>query len=128
MMSSQPRPTLPSGILIHPAALPQQTWAEKCVCVCLVCCAPLGGCNVAGPMPSSVPSGILIHEVVWPQHNRHGPKSGRAAVSLLWEGSWVPSNTMPPVPRPTSLPSGILIHPTVWPQYTNVRDRQDRQT
>jgi len=29
---------------------------------------------------------------------------------------------------PTSIPSGILIHPTVWPQYTNVTDRQDRQT
>ena len=29
---------------------------------------------------------------------------------------------------PTSVPSGILIHPTVWPQYTNVTDRQDRQT
>ena len=27
-----------------------------------------------------------------------------------------------------AMPSFILIHPTVWPQYTNVRDRQDRQT
>ena len=26
------------------------------------------------------------------------------------------------------LPSFILIHPTVWPQYTNVTDRQDRET
>ena len=33
-----------------------------------------------------------------------------------------------PGPRPTSIPSGILIHPTVWPQYTNVTDRQGRQT
>jgi len=31
-------------------------------------------------------------------------------------------------PRPTSVPSFILIRPTVWPQYTNVTDRQDRQT
>jgi len=26
------------------------------------------------------------------------------------------------------MPSFILIRPTVWPQYTNVTDRQDRQT
>jgi len=26
------------------------------------------------------------------------------------------------------MPSFILISPTVWPQYTNVTDRQDRQT
>ena len=26
------------------------------------------------------------------------------------------------------MPSFTLIHPTVWPQYTNVTDRQDRQT
>jgi len=26
------------------------------------------------------------------------------------------------------MPSFNLIHPTVWPQYTNVTDRQDRQT
>jgi len=39
-----------------------------------------------------------------------------------------PSNTMPPGPRPTSVQSGILIHPAVWPQYTNVTDRQTRQT
>jgi len=30
-MSRGPRPTfLPSGILIHPAVWPQQTWAENC--------------------------------------------------------------------------------------------------
>jgi len=26
------------------------------------------------------------------------------------------------------MPSFILTHPTVWPQYTNVTQRQDRQT
>jgi len=26
------------------------------------------------------------------------------------------------------MPSFILIHPTVWQRYTNVKDRQDRQT
>jgi len=29
---------------------------------------------------------------------------------------------------PPSLPSGILIYPTVWPQYTNIAERQNRQT
>jgi len=48
----------------------------------------------------------------------------------FWGGGWnsVPCNTMWPGPRPTSMPSFILIHSTVWPQYTNVTDRQDRQT
>jgi len=32
------------------------------------------------------------------------------------------------VPRHTFMPSFILIHPTIWPQYTNVTDRQDRET
>ena len=60
--------------------------------------------------------------------NRHGPKSGRAAVSLSVGGTGSPSNKLSPSPRLTSVPSGILIHPTVWPQYTNVTDslRQDK--
>ena len=61
-------------------------------------------------------------------HNRHGPKSGGGVLwPFLW-GAGSPSNTMWPGPRPTAIPSFILIHPTVWPQYTNVTDRQDRQT
>ena len=31
-------------------------------------------------------------------------------------------------PTPTFVPSDILIHPTIWLQYTNITDRQDRQT
>jgi len=43
----------------------------------------------------------------------------------FWEGrASFPSNTIWPGPRPTT----ILIHSTVWPQYTNVTDRQDKQT
>jgi len=61
-------------------------------------------------------------------HNRHGPKSVGAAVSLFREWVWSPSNTMWPGPRPTSVPSGILIYRTVWPQYTNVSDRQTDRT
>ena len=58
-------------------------------------------------------------------HNRHGPKSGWAAVPLSVQGAGSPSNTMSPGLRPTSVPSGSLIHPTIWPQYTNITDRQD---
>ena len=38
------------------------------------------------------------------------------------------SRTMSPGSRPTSVSSGIVIHPTVWPQYTDVTNRQDKQT
>jgi len=43
-------------------------------------------------------------------------------------GAGSPPNTMCPGPRPTCMPSFILIRPTLWPQYTNLTDRQDRQT
>ena len=82
IMWTGPRPTfVPSGILIHPAVLPQQTWAEN-----------WGLCPFKGG------------------------------------GAGFPSTTMWPGTRPISVSSFILIHPTVWPQYTNVTDRQDRQT
>ena len=48
-------------------------------------------------------------------HNRHGPKSGGAAVPLSW-GAGTPSNTSWLGLRSTSVPSGVFIHPTVWPQ------------
>jgi len=59
---------VPSGMLIHPAVLLQQTGAEICGG-----CAPWGGAGPAsntmfpGPTPTSIPSGILIHLAVWPQ-------------------------------------------------------------
>jgi len=43
-------------------------------------------------------------------------------------GELGPHLAMWPGSRPACTPSFILIHPTVWPQYTNVTDRQDRQT
>jgi len=55
------RPTsLPSGILIHPAVWPQQTWAKNWQ----LC--PFGG--EPGPRPTRISSGILIHSAVWPQY------------------------------------------------------------
>ena len=38
------------------------------------------------------------------------------------------NSTMWPVSRSTCMPSFIFIHPVVWPQYTNVTDKQDRET
>jgi len=64
-------------------------------------------------------------------HNRHGPKIGGFAPHFWGRvalGPQSPSNTMWPGTRPTSMPSGMLIHPAVWPQYTNVTDRQEKQT
>jgi len=63
------RPTsVPSGILIHPAVWPRQTWVEDCGAMLLLrgrAGSPSN--NVAWPRPTSIPSGILIHPAVWPQ-------------------------------------------------------------
>ena len=68
-MSPRPRPTsVPSGILVHPAIWPQQTWAENWVC------APFWGAGFPsntmwpGPSPTSTSSGILIRPTIWPQY------------------------------------------------------------
>jgi len=52
----------------------------------------------------------------------------KLGVCPFGEEEVVPSNTMWRGLRPTCMPSFILFHPTVWLQYTNVTDRQDRQT
>ena len=58
---------LPSGILIHPAVWPQQTWVK------IGGSAPFWGSWSPssiiwfGPRTTSIPSGILIHPAVWPQ-------------------------------------------------------------
>jgi len=79
--SPGPRPTsLPSGILIHPAILPQQTWAK------IRGCAPFGGGELgspsntmwSAPWPTSAPSFVLIHPTVWPQYtNATDRQSGK---------------------------------------------------
>jgi len=70
-MSPGPRPTsVPSGILIHSAVWPEQTWTENWgLC-------PLWGGRASltsnttwpGRTPTSIPSGIVIHPTVWPQY------------------------------------------------------------
>jgi len=115
--SSRPRPiVVPSGILIHPAVCPQQTWAKNW----WLCPIFWGGspCHTMWlwPGPTSVASGSIQPF----GHNRHGPKIGGCARFFAGEGAGFLSNTTSPGPRSTSvptLPSGILMHPTVWPQY-----------
>jgi len=123
-----PRPTpLPSGTLIHAALWPQhvgQNWG---------CCVPFWGRAVfpsntmtPGPRSTSVPSGILIHPAVWLQQTW---TENCFVFFLFWSGgAGSPSKTIWPGPRPTSMPSLFSSHQTVWPRYTNVTDRQDRQT
>jgi len=61
---------VPSGILMHPAVWPQQTWAENWEAV------PLWGREARSPSnamwpgarPICMPSFILIHPTVWPQY------------------------------------------------------------
>jgi len=89
-MWPKPRPTsVPSGILIHTAIWPQQTWTKNWGAVSLF----WGGGGAGSPSntmshglrPTSVPSSILIHPAVWPQ--RTWAKNW--GLCLFW-GSWVP--------------------------------------
>ena len=102
-MSRRPRPTFVlSGILIHPAVRPQQTWAENWG-------VPLGGAGSPsntlwpGLRPTPIPSG----------HNRHGPKTEGLLCPLGGSGGGSPSNTMWSRPSSTSVSSGIFIR-TKW--------------
>ena len=127
--STGPRPTsIPSGILIHPAILPQQTWTKN-----WWLCPFLGGragspssTMSLGTRATCIPSVVLIHPAVWPY--RTWAKNWEGLCPFGGGGAGSPSNTMWPGPRPTYVPSFLLIHPTVWTQCTNVTDRQDRQT
>jgi len=62
--------SIPSGILIHPAIWPQQTWAENWEAVPLRERGAGSPTNTMwpGPRPTCVPSFILIHRTVWPQY------------------------------------------------------------
>jgi len=127
-MSPEPRTTsVPSGILIHPAVWPQQTWAENWS-------VPLWGKGELGPhltvcgqgrgLPPCQVSSWSIQPF---GHNRHGPKigGGQLCWPFLCGGDGSPSNTMCPGLRPISEPNGILIHPAIWPQETWAADYMD---
>jgi len=100
-MSHGPRPTsVPSGILIHPAVWPQQTWdsvyGRRLACVRKLrkwgsCCVSLSVGRGRGGAVSHLTqygldwgllpySGILIHSTVWPQYTT---VTGVRSVSVL---------------------------------------------
>jgi len=117
--TTAPRPrftSVPSGILIHPAVSPQQTWAKNWAGLCPFFLGEAGSpsnTKSPGPRPTSIPSHILVHLAVWPQ--RTLAENWRLC-PLRGGGAGSPSNTMSPRLRPTSVPSGILMHTAVWPQ------------
>jgi len=91
-MSPGPTSTsLSSGILIHPAVWPQQTWAEHWVGGCARGGSPSN--NVQGPRPTPIPRGILIHAAIWPQHvglnwRCCAPLLGATGVPILHNVAW----------------------------------------
>jgi len=115
--------SIPSGILMHPAVLPQYKWAPR---------SPLFG-EGRGPHLTQSRLGRVLppYQVASSSmqsygRNRYGPKIGGSA-PFGGGRAGSPSNTVWPGPRPTCMPSFILIRPAVWPQYTNVTDRQTGQ-
>jgi len=89
-MSRRPRPTsVPSGILIHAAVWPQQTWAEN-----WGGSAPFGEGGAGSPSntkspglsPTFISSGILMHPTAG--HNKRAENWGGFS-PLLGEGNWV---------------------------------------
>ena len=125
-MSPRLRPTsVPSGMLMHLAVWPQQTWAEDW----RLCPFWRGGAgspsNTMLPelRPTSIPSGILIHPAIWPQRTW----AENCGMCPFWEGQLGPHLTQCGRALPICMPSFILIHPTVWLQYTNVTERKHRQ-
>jgi len=115
-----PRTTsVPSGILIHLAVWPQQTWAKKWGLLSHLFMGEMGPhltqCGLSPDLPHANwhldPSSHLS--------TIHLPKSwGLLPPPLFGGGNGSPSNTMSPGPRPASIPCGSLIQPAVWPQQT----------
>ena len=91
--------SLPSGILIHPTAWPQQTWAadytdadKACVPKLrnwgLLCPFPWGTVSQSstmwfGPRPTTTPSRILIHPTVWPQYSNVTDRQDRTGQTTV---------------------------------------------
>jgi len=71
-----------------------------------------------------MPSDILIHAAIWPQHIR----AENWGCVPLGRGGWVPIQHNVARAEAYLQAKFHLDRPTVWPQYTNVTDRQDRQT
>jgi len=79
-MWPEPRPTsVPSGILIHPAVWPQQTWTENWGLLCPFWGRGWSSSNTMWPWlrPASIPSGILIHRTVSLQYTNVTDRTDR---------------------------------------------------
>ena len=83
-----------SGILIHPAVWPQQTWAEIWKAVPLLGrgAGSLSNTMWPGPRPTSTTSLILINPTVWPQYTNvtsrtdtqdNGPMIGQTVLQTV---------------------------------------------
>jgi len=107
--------SLPSGVFIHPAVWPQETWAKK-----------LGGVGVPFLGVAAV---SIEHKVAWAEaylQTKWQLDASRRLATIKWaenwggsapvfvEGSWIPiyHNGLD-----QGMPSAILIYPAVWPQY-----------
>ena len=138
MVQAALRPTsVPSGILIHPAVWPQQTWVENCGGGCALFFG--GGTGSPsdtmwpGPRPTSVPSeGHLDPSSRLATIHRPKLPKKWGLLYPFFGGAGSPSNTMWPGPRPrsTSMPSFTLIHiqPFGHSTPTLQTDRQIGQT
>jgi len=85
-MSSGLRPTsIPSGILIHPAVWPQQTWAENWGAMRLLKGRAGSPSNAVwpGPRPTPIPSAILIHPTIWPQYTNVTDRTSQTDNGLI---------------------------------------------
>jgi len=117
-MSHGPRPTcVPSGILIHAAVWPQQTWTGKWG----------WGLSLLGELSPR------LTQCRWSEANfstkwHLDPSSHLATTDMGRKlGGCAPLGELGPYltqcrPGPTCLPSGILIHPAVWPQQSRAEN------
>ena len=91
-MWPEPRRTfIPSGILIHPAVWPQQTWAENWAATCPFEGVELGPhlaqCGLGRGLPRYQVASWSIQPF---GHNRHGPKTVGGGSAPFWGGSQFP--------------------------------------
>jgi len=107
-----------SGILIHPAVWPQQTWRHGTKIGGGLRCHFLGGagspCNTMWLRCSAYPRTKWHHDLCSRLATIHGPKLG--VLFPLFGREQGPHLTQSHGPRSTSVRSGSLIHPAVWPQ------------
>jgi len=73
-------PSIPSGILIHPAVWSRLTWGETLGVMCPFLCASAGcpsNTMWSGLRSTSIPRGIVIHPTVLSQYNNVADRTGQ---------------------------------------------------